>query len=382
MSGDVTVNNLRKLRILVAPLDWGLGHATRCIPIVHELIRQGCEPVIATSGPQARLLSLEFPNLSFVDLKGYNVSYSRGGSIAMALSMLRQSRKIMRAISLEHDWLKTASAEFKLDGVISDNRFGLWHESLPSAFLTHQLSIAAPILRRSLQSRNYRFINRFSECWVPDVKEEGGIAGDLSHPDQLPKIPVHYVGPLSRFSPSQIQSEKERLLILLSGPEPQRTILEEKILAEIRDYEGTATLVRGLPANERLIPSSEKLQFFNHLGTDELSKEIQRASLVICRSGYSTIMDLMALRKESFLIPTPGQTEQEYLAGHLSDKGFAPFISQRKFALQKAIELSKEYNYAPLERMYSDGINLRGVMKNFLEKIRSSKKETISKQFT
>src|SRR5690606_28605631 len=101
-----------------------------------------------------------------------------------------------------------------------------------------------------------------------------------SHPDKLPKIPLHYVGPLSRFSPSQVQSERERLLIILSGPEPQRTILEEKILAEIRDYEGTATLVRGLPANERLIPSSEKLQFFNHLGTDELSKEIQRASLV------------------------------------------------------------------------------------------------------
>src|SRR5690606_24283563 len=172
----------------------------------------------------------------------------------------------------EHEWLKQSANDLKLDGLISDNRFGLWHESLPTVFLTHQLSIAAPILRRTIQSRNYRYINRFAECWVPDVKAEGGIAGDLSHPNQLPKIPVHYVGPLSRFSPVPSQPENERILILLSGPEPQRTILEEKILKEIGDYEGTAKVVRGLPANERMIPSSEKLQYFNHLGTEELRR--------------------------------------------------------------------------------------------------------------
>ncbi|HLG38314.1 MAG TPA: hypothetical protein VI461_01560, partial [Chitinophagaceae bacterium] len=262
--------SLRKLRILVAPLDWGLGHATRCIPIINELLRQDCDVWLAGEGAQKILLKQEFPELSFLDLPGYRVKYSRSAA-AMIWNMFSQGSKILGAISYENKWLKKTMKEHGFDAVISDNRYGLYHKDIPCIFITHQLVIKSPLGKwseRILQKINYKYIQRFTECWVPDAAEEKNLAGELSHPEKKPGTILKYIGAVSRFEKisnlSSGSSENDDLLIILSGPEPQRTILENKIIRDIAHYPGRATVVRGLPGGANLIPSTNQIKFYNH----------------------------------------------------------------------------------------------------------------------
>jgi uncharacterized protein (TIGR00661 family) len=181
---------------------------------------------------------------------------------------------------------------------------------------------------------------------VPDTAGENSLAGLLSHPDKKPALPVKYIGLLSRFEKKETSEIKNYLLIILSGPEPQRTILENKIIEEIGNYNGTTVIVRGLPGETSLIPSTNMIKFYNHLSSEEMKREMQQAEYIISRSGYSTVMDLMALQKKSILIPTPGQTEQEYLADYLSQKGIAYSLSQKNLSLEKALQEAKEVVYS------------------------------------
>lgn len=346
-----------KPRILVAPLDWGLGHATRCIPIIRELLAQGCEVWLAGEGTQKELLKTEFPELPFLQLEGYRVGYSRS-AVGLLLNIFRQIRKIIRAIKKENAWLKKMIAEHGFDAVISDNRYGLYHQEIPCIFITHQLNIKSPLgkwTEKTLQKKNYKYINRFTECWVPDTEGENNLAGELSHPSKKPATSLKYIGLLSRFfsfSPFPKVSgqvgdggKKDHLLITLSGPEPQRSILEDKVIKEIGHYNGTATVVRGLPGSSSLIPSTNMIHFYNHLPAKEMNEEMLKAEYVIARSGYSTVMDALALQKKTILIPTPGQTEQEYLGKYLFEKQITFSVSQKKFSLTGALSKAKRFNY-------------------------------------
>ncbi len=345
-----------KPRILVAPLDWGLGHATRCIPIIRELLTQDCDPWLAGDKTQEELFKAEFPQLPFLDLPGYGIRYAKT-AFGLFWKMLQQGPKIRRAIRQEHDWLKKNTENHRFDGVISDNRYGLYHLEIPSVFITHQLTIKSPLgkwTEKILQKRNYGYINRFTECWIPDMAGENNLAGELSHPIKKPAVPVNYIGPLSRLRiVSEISSSqptgggggKGHLLLLLSGPEPQRTLLENIFVNEISHYNGSATIVRGLPGSMSLIPSTNMLRFYNHLPAEQLGKEIQQAEFVIGRCGYSTVMDLVKLNKKSILIPTPGQTEQEYLSNYLLQKKIAFCMPQKGFSLIDALQKAQHFHY-------------------------------------
>lgn len=347
MSYAQVVKKGDKPRILVVPLDWGLGHATRCIPVIYELIKQNSEVWLAGEGAQEVLLKKEFPNLPFLPLKGYRVKYS-SSRLGFFLSIFSQLPRLFKTIKQENNWLKKVVNEYQFEAVIADNRYGLSHSSIPSVFITHQLTIKTPFGKWSeqiLQKINYRFINRFSECWIPDEKKENGFAGELSHPVTIPAIPVYYTGILSRLKNNKTKEEKNHLVISLSGPEPQRTLLENKIVNEIAHYHGTATVVRGLPAASGLIPSSNDIIFYNHLGSEDFNKEIEKADYVISRSGYSTVMDILTLEKKSILIPTPGQTEQEYLAKYLMQKQLAFCIDQKHFSLKEVLQKAAAFDY-------------------------------------
>jgi uncharacterized protein (TIGR00661 family) len=338
---------VRKSRILVAPLDWGLGHATRCIPIVQELQRQGADVWLAGESPQKELLQQEFPDLPILPLEGYRVKYARTG-IGMLLSIFRQTQKILSAIKKENEWLKKIVAEHEFDAVISDNRYGLHHPDIPCIFITHQLTIKSPLgkwTEKIVQKKNYQYINRFTECWAPDTEGDNNLAGTLSHPKKKPAVPVWYIGSLSRFQITNEPVKNNHLLIILSGPEPQRSILENKIIQQVAHYPSTATIVRGLPGSDSLIPSTGMIKFYNHLTADELNKEMEQAEYIISRSGYSTVMDLVKLKKKSILIPTPGQTEQEYLADYLSKKQIAFCIQQKNFSLTASIKNASQFSY-------------------------------------
>ena len=339
----------KNLRILVAPLDWGLGHATRCIPIIKELLQNNCDPWLAGDETQQSLFKSEFPDLPFLLLPGYRIKYSKIRA-GLLWKMLLQLPKIFSAVRAENKWLTKVVAAHGFDAVISDNRFGLWSDAIPSVFITHQLTIktfSGKWTERILQRFNYKWVNHFSECWVPDVKGEKNLAGELSHPEKKPKIPVHYIGAISRFENvhSTVAGDKNHLLVILSGPEPQRTILENKIINEIAHYPSTAIVVRGLPGSANIIPSTGMIKFYNHLPSQQLKEEIIKADRVISRCGYSGVMDLMKLQKRSILIPTPGQTEQEYLAKYLMKNKLAFCTSQKKFSLYLALNESSLFDY-------------------------------------
>lgn len=337
-----------KPRVLVAPLDWGLGHATRCIPIIRELLQQGCEPWIATDEAQQVLLQEEFPQLTFLPLWGYRVKYAKTAP-GLLWQMIRQSPRLLQVIKKEHAWLEQVISNYGFRAVISDNRYGLYHPTIRSIFMTHQLTIKSPLGRWSeslLRKKNYNYINRFHECWIPDAAGTDNFAGDLSHPQQLPYTPIRYIGAISRFKKTGTPQRKGHLLFILSGPEPQRTILENVIIRDIATYIGTATIVRGLPGHASMIPSTNMIQFYNHLPGDALNKEMAQAEWVISRSGYSTVMDLAALGKKSILIPTPGQTEQEYLGTYLQQKKMAYHISQKDFSLETALAAAQKLSYS------------------------------------
>jgi UDP-N-acetylglucosamine transferase subunit ALG13 len=342
----------RKYRILVAPLDWGLGHATRCIPIIRALLDAGCEVSLAGEGSQESLLKSEFPEMAFHRLTGYRIQYSRKCRLFF-WKIAAQIPSILQAIRKEHRWLRRLVRKQSFDAVISDNRFGLSHPRIPSIFITHQLGIQSPGGRFSekiLGRWNYRYINRFSECWVPDFAGGPGLAGKLSHPSTYPKIPVRYTGILSRFmGPEENSGEPGHLLFILSGPEPQRTAFENRVVNEVSHYPGTATIVRGLPGALSIIPSTGMIKFFNHLPAAELEKEIRRAEWVISRTGYSTVMDLVRMEKKMILVPTPGQTEQEYLAMHLAESYIACTMEQRLFSLDGALRLAQRFDYRFLQ---------------------------------
>jgi uncharacterized protein (TIGR00661 family) len=346
----VSQGRLRKPRILVAPLDWGLGHATRCIPIIKELVEKGCEVWLAGEGAQEQLLKQEFPGLNFITLKGYRVRYAASVT-GFVFKIITQIPRILKSIGDEHRWLKKQVEELKIDAVISDNRYGLYHKKIPCIFITHQLAIKSRLsgwIEKIVQKKNYGFIKRFTESWIPDAESGITLAGELSHPLNKPKITLKYIGPLSRFSSMKANEEKGHLLILLSGPEPQRSMLEEKVIKEIAHYNGTATVVRGLPGNAFMVPSSNMIRFYNHLSATELNEEIEKAEWVIARSGYSTIMDIAKLNKKSILVPTPGQPEQEYLGAYLNKLNFCYTVLQKDFSLQKALEGAALFNYKPI----------------------------------
>jgi len=200
-----------------------------------------------------------------------------------------------------------------------------------------------------LQEINYSHINKFDECWIPDAEGEASLAGELSHPEELPSIPLRYVGTLSRFGDAITAENGKALLILLSGPEPQRTLLEENLLEELKEYKQSVVLVRGLPGDTGELSVAENVSVFNHLPAAELEEKIKSAWLVIARCGYSTVMDLSVLKKRSILIPTPGQTEQEYLAGYLMKRSFAFCVVQKKFKLKTALALAENFPYQSFE---------------------------------
>ncbi len=338
---------LHKPKILVVPLDWGLGHATRCIPIIRQLLYKDCEVLLAGEGKTANLLRTEFPQLPLLPLKGYNVSYGKTAWESMG-KILLQVPRIMSAIEEEREWLGEMEEIHQLKAVISDNRYGLHDNNIHSVIITHQLMIKTRlgnIADEMLQSLHYQYINEFNECWVPDVDTEPNLAGELSHPVKKPLIPIDYVGPLSRFTPGHIYLESKHLLVIISGPEPQRNILETELLDQLANYTEPVLFIRGLPGETSLPTTLSNIIVVNHLPAAQLEEAIRSAEFIISRCGYSSIMDLILMQKKTILIPTPGQSEQEYLSTHLMNNRMALCIPQTKFKLKNAIELARSFNY-------------------------------------
>jgi len=331
-----------KPNILVCPLDWGIGHATRCVPIIKELLNQDVNVLIGASGRSQAFLKTEFPDLTHIGFTSYRISYSRSQK-GLVLKMVLQIPSLLKSIRREHKILEDIIIQYKIDGVISDNRYGLYSNKVPSVFMTHQVFIKTPprlnFLQPILLKINKRYISKYKECWIPDLSGKPNLSGELSHKKGLPER-YYFIGPLSRFSKEEkTDGYKLKVLVILSGPEPQRSIFEERIIKELKDLEFTSAMVCGKPEEEIKKTKTGNCDVYPHLSSSKLLGLIQNSEIVITRSGYSTIMDLAVLGKKAILIPTPGQTEQEYLGQYFSDQGIFPSFSQKEFTITKALDV-------------------------------------------
>ena len=363
-----STNFNEKKRILIAPLDWGLGHATRCIPIIKELLTLDCEVLIAADKKIFLLLKKEFPNTVFLPCKGYEIQYSRSKGL-FSLHLLFQFPKIIFSIFKEKKWLKKAVKLHSIDAVISDNRFGMFHKKIPSIYITHQLFIKTGnrVTEFIAQKIHYYFIKKYTACWVPD-KKINGLAGLLSHPKKNPQN-VFSIGTLSRFKPIKNLEKTYDLLITISGPEPQRNIFEKIIVQELKDFSGKALVIRGIPSEENVYSSlNDSIMIIDHLAADELNKVMQQSKIIISRSGYSTVMDLVALGKKAILIPTPGQTEQEYLAEYLYEKKYFFSVEQKNFSLPQALE---KYSTFAFETFHFSNQEYKKIIHEFVLSLKS-----------
>ncbi|MFL5754395.1 MAG: glycosyltransferase [Bacteroidia bacterium] len=326
------MKDFSRKKVLVCPLDWGFGHATRCIPLIHQLLEQNAEVIIAAAPSIKALLQNEFPSLKFTDVFGYEVNYSR--ALPLNLKLILQAPRLLKLIKKENEWLDKAIDQLGLDVVISDNRYGLHSKKAHCIFITHQLFIPAPVLSAALNKKNHRYIAQFNECWVPDHEGNTNLSGKLSHGKHELKN-IRYIGPLSRFKASTgAIPKKYDYCVLLSGIEPQRSILEKKLLRCITRSGKKTVFIRGIHSG-RGREITNNVEVISFLNGEALREKILQSECVICRSGYSSIMDMATLGKKTILIPTPGQNEQEYLAAHLENKSQWHKVKQSKLGSLK-----------------------------------------------
>lgn len=337
-------------KILVAPLNWGLGHATRCIPIIKALLQQGFEPMVATDGVALTILQKEFPTLTFLTLPSYEISYAKKG-IFFKWKLLFDSPKMLKAIKKERKLVKKWVKEHELSGIISDNRLGVFSKKVPSVFITHQLNVITGNTTWLSSKIHQYIIKKYTECWVPDVAGTPNLTGKLGHLKN-PDFPITYLGPLSRMEPKKLE-KKYDLMVLLSGPEPQRTMLEEKLLEEVQRFTGEVLFVKGKMEKEQLIDIHNHVEIYNFMTSEQLEDAIQQSNMILSRSGYTTVMDLAKLHKKAFFIPTPGQFEQEYLAKKYKKEGLVPYAKQEKFK----IELLNEVPFYQGLRNFTTNVN-------------------------
>lgn len=324
-------------KVLVAPLNWGLGHATRCIPIIRFLQKQNATVFLASDGRAFHLLKKEFPELPIFQLPAYDITYRTSN---MMWNMAWQFPKMMRAISMEKKEVAKIIAKEKIDIIISDNRFGIFSKKTYNVFMTHQINLPIPIplFRQIGNWLNRKMIQRFDECWIPDFEGESNLSGKLSHGNfSLKNTFTRYIGSLSRMEKVE-KKIKRKAIIILSGPEPQRTFLEKKILHQAAELPFQFLLVKGQTEYKEHFFFNKNIEVISFLTSEKLNQAIAESKIVISRSGYTTLMDLVALGKKAILIPTPGQTEQEYLARHFFEQNIFFTASQKNFDLKIALE--------------------------------------------
>lgn len=329
-----------KARILITPLDWGLGHATRCIPIIRALLDRNAVPVIGADHGPLTILTEAFPHLEHVRIPGVEVRYGRGSD--QRWSMLRQFPRMVRSVRAERNRFERLMHTLAIDAVISDQRFGIRSPELPSILITHQVFPFSPMAQRAVRELNLQHIGRFDRCWIMDEPEAPGLAGELSHGLGLPTNCI-YIGSQSRMRRSNsatgtsIAGGPFRILAVISGPEPQRTLFENALKEQLGTIDGKHLIVRGRPDGTG-VEHLGNITLVGHLNGEELGVEMTRAEMIVSRSGYTTLMDLAALGRSALIIPTPGQSEQEYLGELHASTGRSLMQTQAQLDLRRALD--------------------------------------------
>ncbi|MFN8211474.1 MAG: glycosyltransferase [Bacteroidales bacterium] len=320
--------------ILICPLEWGLGHAGRMVPLASALLSAGNRVIIGSGEEHIRFFMSELEGLQYIHFPGFRIRYSKW--LPQYLKVILKMPSFIFHTVREHYQLKRIIKKHRIDIVISDSRIGLWNKDIKTVLVTHMLRVPYPssIFPEKTGDRIVRkVISKFSFCYVPDLPGEVNLSGKMSHGMAI--LPnVRFIGLLSRFS--SLKPEEHALLpnrydctVILSGPEPQRSIMKEKVLAIIKVMGISAAILEGRPSDPGKTEDTGNIKFISHLPTRDMYMLLDQSDLIISRSGYSTIMELASIGKSAILIPTPGQPEQEYLAGLMYDRGWFERILQK-----------------------------------------------------
>lgn len=347
---DTPISTNEDIRILVVPLNWGLGHATRMIPVVTALMKEGYVVCLGGGGLSLQLLQQTFPTLETIELPAHSIDYSKNGKLLMHI--VKQFPKILKTAIKANRALQKKAVEHNISLVISDSRPALFcsqkHASFLSILVTHQLYPKLPgawSIFQSLGNRiGWRIIAKFDRCWVPDYKEAPTLSGELAHCGGMVPPNIRFIGPLSRFSTKKLTveiEEKTAIFILLSGPEPQRSIFEELIASQLIHFKRKVVVARGVLNTAKKRTNTTNIQWVDFMESEEMIKTIAQSKTIVCRGGYSTLMDLAVLGtkmkgKKVILVPTPGQTEQEYLADYFFEQKLFYKTTQNQFNLVEA----------------------------------------------
>jgi UDP:flavonoid glycosyltransferase YjiC (YdhE family) len=337
----------KPLHVAVAPLNWGLGHATRCIPLIETMMDMGVQVTIIGWGESAALLKKLFPTVHHVNSPGFTITYGRN-KVEGIIKLARIVVGLNNLIKKEKKWLANWLTKNNIDALISDNRYGLHNSAIPCVFMTHQLAVQTGLggfVNNLVQKLLYKHINQFSNCWVVDTEKPPGLSGLLGHPNKMPNIPSAYLGVLTRFSKLELPIVPNSIAVISSGPEPQRSILLNTLIsqaAKLPQYNFTIfghANVESLPKHITVIPNAS---------TAEINRICNQAELLISRSGYTTVMDMMYLGKKCIVVPTPLQQEQQYLGHHLAKNGWVTCVKQDEIDLKTIIEKVKATNMQPV----------------------------------
>ncbi len=322
--------------VLFAPLNWGLGHASRSIPLIQQAIEQGCEVLIASDNEALDLLEGEFPQIKTFKLPSYHIQY-RFESIV--LNILRQLPYIITNYYKEKKAIHRLVTENKINLIVSDNRFGAFSKSCKSVYITHQLNILHPwkIVGWLGTLMHHWVMLPFDEIWVPDHEDEGNLSGNLSKLNTYTNKKMQWIGPLTRLKKMVTSSSPNKVLVIISGPEPQRSYFEASVADALISISKETLMIRG--TNKTVLNDvSYHFSYKNMAQTQEIQQAISDATVIICRSGYSSIMDLSIFDKNIIFIPTPGQTEQLYLGKYHAEKNDKIVYLQQHEVKEKLLE--------------------------------------------
>jgi hypothetical protein len=398
LTNNLTPSSLKKT-VFISLLDWGLGHATRLLPLIKYLEHKNYIIYIGASGRAREVLRQEVSNCIFLDFPRYPVRYSRSRFFVTRF-MLTTFPAMLLTMYREKKRLRILHENYNFDLIISDNRFSARIVDIPSLLVSHQLRYKLPWPLKKMEWLpeyfNARLFNKFNHIIVPDIKGQNSYTGDLSHNMRyLDQKKLYYAGIISglrdqktsemaiqlndsenRRSLTEAQQRSNRLtelavkqpvpqleyLVIISGPEPQRTQFEKIIRDQIKELSGTAAIAMGLPEKNYKISIGNKI-FYTYLSRSEMSKFMAAAEFIIGRPGYTSVMEMIELGKRGLFIPTPGQVEQEYLARYYQSRNWCHFIAQHKLNLTKDIAIAKEYPGFPrseknvnqnIEKIYND----------------------------
>lgn len=337
--------NMNCKTILITPLNWGLGHASRCIPVIKALQENNFIPIIASDGPALDLLKKEFPYIKTLVLPSYQIEYPKNGAY-FKWKILLNSPKTLMAIWKEKKMIEKWIQQYEIDGIISDNRLGCYSTKIPSIYITHQINVLTGSTSWISSKLHQQSIQKFTQCWIPDLATKPNLADVLSHTNAA-NLKLKYIGPLSRMVKKELPIQYD-LMVLLSGPEPQRGLLETRLKTVLKRYKGEVLFIKGILEKTQTKEKIKNINYYNFMTTRQLEQAFNESETILCRSGYTTIMDLVKLGKKAFFIPTPGQYEQIYLAQKFQNEGIAPYSSQDVFTIEHLFELKK---YKGFERI-------------------------------